>query len=104
MVIERITGGKPPEVRKSERGGEEKPVRAPGRAEPSAGAESSATAEVSERSRAAIKAYRIAAEAKPDLSRAARVAEIKAQIASGSYQPAADKVADAIIKSVIRGG
>ncbi|MGK7344349.1 MAG: flagellar biosynthesis anti-sigma factor FlgM [Candidatus Nitrospinota bacterium M3_3B_026] len=97
MVIDKITGGKPQEIRKTEQA--EKSRRAPAKEEaPRSGSSGSATAEVSERSRAAIKAYRIASETKPDISRAARVAAIKAQVMQGSYSPSSVDVADAILK------
>ncbi len=58
---------------------------------------------VSLRSRAAIKAYRLASEMKPDLGRAARVGAIKFAVANGTYQSDSIDVADAVIRSAGRG-
>ncbi len=107
MVIERVTGGKPQEVPKTDKSASEtkRVDSAKERAADKPGAvESSATTNVSERSKAAIKAYRIASETKPDISRAERVAKIKAQVADGTYHtPAAQDVAEAVLKSVVKG-
>jgi len=105
MVIERVTGGKPQEVRKTEQGAE-KPRRADsdkGQPDKAAkNADAPVSAQVSERSKAAIKAYRIATETKPDISRAQRVAEIKLQVSKGTYKPSSTDIADAIVKSVVK--
>jgi len=109
MVIERVTGGKPQQAPKAERNvsntrrvdaGKNRPAD---KAAPSA-PESSAMANVSDKSRAAIKAYRIASESKPDISRAQRVAQIKAKVANGTYNsPASHEVATAVLKDVVKG-
>ena len=109
MVIERVTGGKPQEVRKTEQNASEAKRVDSGKDRPAdkpatTASESSVMTNVSEKSRAAIKAYRIASESKPDISRAQRVAMIKAQVADGTYNPpgAAD-VAEAVLKDVAKG-
>jgi len=109
MVIERITGGKPQQAPKVEKNasdtrrvdagkGQSADKSAPVAPEPSV------MANVSEKSRAAIKAYRIASESKPDISRAQRVAQIKAKVANGTYTaPASHEVAEAVLKNVVKG-
>jgi len=104
MVIEGITGGKPQEIRKAEQNvSDRKQVETGKQSADKPEAKSSATAEVSDRSKAAIKAYRIATESKPDLSRADRVAQIKQQVEAGTYHTSSSDVADAIIKNVASG-
>ena len=100
MVIERITGGKPQEVRKTDKA-EKKSAEY--KEAPKTSPADSAKAEVSDRSKAAIKAYRIASETKPDISRAARVSEIKAKVLSGDYRPSSTDVTESILSSVIKG-
>ncbi len=103
MVINKITGGKPQEVQKTEQADRKNAeVSKESSAKPSDAG--SSTAHVSERSKAAIKAYRIAMESKPDISRVSRVAQIKAQIVQGGYKPGSSNVADSIINSIIKGG
>ncbi len=107
MVIERVTGGKPQEVRKAEQSAQDnKRADAAGkqsaRPDKTGSAEVSVSAKVSERSKAAIKAYRIASETKPDISRAQRVAQIKAQVAQGTYNPSAADVAASIVQSMVK--
>lgn len=105
MVIERVTGGKPPEVRQAERSSTDaKRAEAgkEGRAGKAGSSEASVTTNVSAKSQAAIKAYRIATETKPDIARAQKVAEIKAQVERGEYNPSSENVAEAILKNVIK--
>jgi len=105
MVIERVTGGKPQEVRKAEQSAQNSKradAAKDDRPDKTGSGEVSVSAEVSERSKAAIKAYRIASETKPDISRAQRVAQIKAQVAQGTYDPSASDVAASIIQSVVK--
>lgn len=107
MVIERITGGKPQEVRQTERAAAEAKKAEVAKESETAktGSKSTpVTAEVSERSRAAIKAYRIASQSKPDISRAQRVAQIKAQVEKGEYRAPAVNVAEAVLKNVVKNG
>lgn len=101
MVIERITGGKPQEVRKTEQTDKKSAEDVKKESVQTSGHDRD-TAQVSERSKAAIKAYRIASETKPDISRAARVAEIKAKVAQGNYRPASVDVAQAILENIIK--
>ena len=61
--------------------------------------DTSVIAQVSEKSKAAIKAYRIAIETKPRLSMPNRMASIKTQVANGLYFPSASAVAEAVLKS-----
>jgi len=106
MVIERIGGGKPQEVRqaeKAESGKAPKGAAAKDASSKTPSPESAATTSVSERSRAAIKAYRIASESKPDIARAARVGELKTKVLKGEYKPSSADVADSIIKGAIKG-
>ncbi|MBI4666357.1 MAG: flagellar biosynthesis anti-sigma factor FlgM [Nitrospinae bacterium] len=105
MVIERITGGKPQEVRKAEKEDVKKsPAPAKKEAEAPKGFDmASSAATVSERSKAAIKAYRIAMESDPYLSRAAKVAQIKSQVMEGTYHPSSGDVAQAILQSIVKG-
>lgn len=102
MAIERITGGKPQEIRKSEQV-ERKNVEARKEGSSRPADTKPATTEVSDRSKAAVKAYRLAAESKPDISRVQRVAELKAEIVRGSYDVSSKNVADSIISSVVKG-
>ncbi len=105
MVIDKIGGGKPQEIGRS-KGSEPKEVRA--KAGDSADSTSKAvkfsetqvTADVSERSKAAIKAYRIASESKPYINRASKVAAIKAKVLDGSYAPSSSAVADAVVQEI----
>ncbi len=103
MVIEKITGGKPQEVRQAEKA-DRKSAETPkeGSSKPSE-ASSSIKTEVSARSHAAIKAYRIASESKPNISRADRVAQLKSEIAGGNYKTGSVDVANSILKSVVNG-
>jgi flagellar biosynthesis anti-sigma factor FlgM len=108
MVINRVTGGKPQEIRQSEKADRSREAvrsdAAKKSAETAGGDKQNVTTQVSERSRAAIKAYRLAMESKPNINRANRVAEIKAQVMQGTYRPASTNVADAILKSVVKEG
>ncbi|MBF0169854.1 MAG: flagellar biosynthesis anti-sigma factor FlgM [Nitrospinae bacterium] len=107
MVINRITGGKPQEVRQNEKADRSREsVRgdvAKKSAEGATPEKTTVTAQVSERSQAAIKAYRLAMESKPDIGRVSRLAQIKTQIANGTYrQPVASDVATAILNDVAK--
>ncbi len=110
MVINRITGGKPQEVRQNEKADRSREsvrgdVAKKGSAEPTAKEQATVTTQVSERSQAAIKAYRLAMESKPDIGRVSRLAQIKAQIADGTYrQPVSNDVATAILDNVVKEG
>lgn len=105
MVIDRITGGKPQEVRKTEQQVEKKSVEArkDNTAKLMESNSASTTAQVSERSKAAIKAFRLASEERPYFGRISKIAQIKAEIAQGTYRPASVDVADSIVKSVVKG-
>lgn len=102
MVIDRITGGKPQEVRKAEKVERQK-VDTSKEAPAKESGGSASTAEVSDRSKAAIRAYRIATESKPDISRVNKVAEIKSQIEQGTYSVSSSDVAGSIVNSAIKG-
>lgn len=109
MVINRITGGKPQEIRQNEKADRSREsVRgddAKKATETAPTEKSTVTAQVSERSQAAIKAYRLAMESKPDIGRVSRLAQIKAQIADGTYrQPVASDVATSILREVTKQG
>jgi anti-sigma28 factor (negative regulator of flagellin synthesis) len=107
MVIDKIGGAKPQDIGRS-KGSETKDVRA--KAGNSADSTSKAvkvsetqvTAEVSERSKAAIKAYRIASESKPYIGRASKVAAIKAKVLDGSYAPSSSAVTDAVLQDIAK--
>ncbi|HEB72295.1 MAG TPA: hypothetical protein ENI77_06700 [Nitrospirae bacterium] len=109
MVIERVTGGKPQEAPKARQNASGARRVDAGKGQPAGKSapvapEPSVMANVSEKSKAAIKAYRIASESKPDISRAQRVAQIKAKVANGTYKaPASHEVATAVIKDVVKG-
>ena len=105
MVIERITGGKPQDIRSNEATTRKNaPATQPRDSAPARTVETvPSMAQVSERSKAAIKAYRIASETKPDFSRASRIGQIKAQIAQGDYGASSNDVATSIMKSVAKG-
>jgi len=106
MVIERITGGKPQDVRSAEATTRKNaPTAQPKDSAPATKSPevASSVAQVSDRSKAAIKAYRIASEAKPDISRANRVGQIKAQIAQGSYSASAGDIANSIMQNIVKG-
>jgi len=104
MVIERVTGSKPQEIKQAEKSARTRDVKdVDVKKADSSGSEPQVTAEVSEQSKAAIKAYRLAAESSPDISRASRMAQIKEAIASGSYRAPSDGVAAAIVSSIAKG-
>lgn len=99
MVIEGLTGGKPQELKAAEKADHNAaPPRNP--ASTGSGGEFDAEVAVSERSRAAIKAYRIAMQTRPRLAIPLKVAQIKAQMASGSYHPSTGDVASAMMRNV----
>ena len=102
MAIDGIQGGKSQDIQKADRSAVDakRPANTAKTGEESTPKTDSA--QVSDKSRAAVKAYRIASETKPDISRAARVAQIKSEVIDGTYKPASADVADAIIKSVIK--
>ena len=103
MALEKITGSKPQEVKKLDTA-EKKSTPVQQDAEKKAPVETaSSTAQVSERSKAAIKAYWLAMESKPFLSRASKVAQIKDQIINGTYRPSSSSVADAVLKNIVSG-
>jgi len=105
MTIERITGGKPQDVRSAEAATRKNaPAAQPKDSAPVAkSVDAPSMAQVSEQSKAAIKAYRIASETKPDFSRASRIAQIKAQIAQGDYGTSSSDVATSVVKSIAKG-
>jgi len=102
MVIARLTGSVAREIHKGGVAAYEnaKPGTAPSGKPANGGEQVSVSAQVSERSKAAIKAYRLAIEAKPDLSRASRLAQIKTQIIQGVYNAPSMAVSGAILKNV----
>ncbi|MBI4829656.1 MAG: flagellar biosynthesis anti-sigma factor FlgM [Nitrospinae bacterium] len=100
MVIEGLTGGKPHELKAAEKADTSTaPARNPV-STGSGGGEFDAEVAVSERSRAAVKAYRIAMQTRPRLAIPLKVAQIKAQMASGSYHPSTGDVASAMMRNV----
>lgn len=102
MAIERVTGGKPQEIRKADTTADRKAFET--RKDTEAGKGQEITTDVSARSKAAIKAFLIAQESKPYIDRANKIAELKQKVANGSYHPTTEKVADAIINHTVSGG
>jgi len=104
MTIERLTGGKPQEIRKPDQASAERKATEARKDSDVGKSPNDYTAEVSDRSRAAIKAYRLAQESKPYIARATKIAELKAKVAKGEYHPSNVAVADAVLKHVASGG
>jgi anti-sigma28 factor (negative regulator of flagellin synthesis) len=103
MALEKITGSKPQEVKKLDVAEKKAtPVRQDADKKPPVET-NVPMAQVSERSRAASKAYWLAMESKPFLSRVSKVAQIKAQVINGTYRPASPAVADAVLKNIASG-
>ena len=103
MALEKITGSKPQEIKKLETADRKSvPVSQDTEKKSPVVADVPMT-QVSERSRAAIKAYRLAMESRPFLSRASKVAQIKEQVMNGTYSPSSVSVADAVLKNIISG-
>lgn len=101
MVLEKITGSKPQDIKKLDTA--DKKAAASQDADKKPQAQSDPTAQVSERSKAAIKAYMIAMESRPFIARVSKVAQIKAQVISGTYRPSSSSVADAVLKNIASG-
>lgn len=105
MVIQKVTGGKPQEVKQTEKvdrtDRDASKSVSDKKGSVTSNASEQVTMEVSDRSKAAIKAYRIAMESKPNLSRASKVAQIKAKVLQGSYNPNSTDVASAILDNVV---
>lgn len=103
MVLEKITGLKPQDIKKLETADKKAvPVRQDAEKKPPVENDAS-TAQVSERSKAAIKAYMLAMESRPFISRVSKVAQIKAQVMNGTYRPSSAAVADAVVKNIASG-
>lgn len=103
MALEKITGSKPQEIKKMDVA-DKKAASIRQEAEKKPQMESDvSTAQVSERSKAAIKAYMLAMESRPFIGRVSKVAQIKAQVMNGTYRPSSDSVADSILKNIVSG-
>ncbi len=104
MIIENISGVTPGKIRQPDQKSGDSGRSVTGRAENNQYADknSSISAKISERSKTAIKAFRIVSEIEPAISRALRVAQIKAEVARGTYQPSSSSIADSVLFSVAR--
>lgn len=103
MVLEKITGSKPQDIKKLDTA-DKKAATVRQDADKKAPVENGgSTAQVSERSKAAIKAYMLAMESRPFISRVSKVAQIKAQVMNGTYRPSSAAVADAVVKNIASG-
>jgi anti-sigma28 factor (negative regulator of flagellin synthesis) len=103
MALEKITGSKPQDIKKLDVA-DKKAAATSQDADKRPQAQSDvSTAQMSERSKAASKAYWLAMESKPFLSRVAKVAQIKAQVVNGTYRPSSASVADSVLKNIVSG-
>lgn len=103
MALDKITGSKPQDIKKLD-AAEKKAAATSQDADKKPQAQSDvSTAQVSERSKAAIKAYMLAMDSRPFISRVSKVAQIKAQVISGTYRPSSASVADAVLKNIVTG-
>ena len=103
MVLDKITGSKPQDIKKVD-AADKKTVSARQEADKKPQVESDvSTAQVSERSKAAIKAYMLAMESRPFIGRVSKVAQIKAQVMNGTYRPSSASVADSVLKNIVSG-
>ena len=104
MALDKITGSKPQDIKKLDAADKKAATAASQDAgqKPQAQNDTS-TANVSERSKAAIKAYMLAMDSRPFISRVSKVAQIKAQVVNGTYRPSSAAVADAVLKNIVTG-
>jgi len=104
MIMENISGVTPREIRQLRQNPGDSGRNVSSHTEHSqyTNGDSSISAKISERSKTAIKAFRIVSEIKPAISRALKVAQIKAEVARGTYHPSSSSVADSVLFNVVR--
>jgi anti-sigma28 factor (negative regulator of flagellin synthesis) len=103
MALDKITGSKPQDIKKLD-AAEKKAAATSQEADKKPQAQSDvSTAQVSERSKAASKAYWLAMDSRPFIGRVNKVAQIKAQVINGTYRPSSASVADAVLKNIVTG-
>jgi anti-sigma28 factor (negative regulator of flagellin synthesis) len=103
MALDKITGSKPQDIKKLDAADKKAAATSQDADKKPQAQNDVSTAQVSERSKAAIKAYMLAMDSRPFISRVSKVAQIKAQVISGTYRPPSASVADAVLKNIVTG-